>query len=77
MPDAIRGRLMSVHQMAHLGNRPFAALLAGAVAASLGLPAACLAATLLVPLGLAAIRSVWRLLDDGRRDAVLVAPQGP
>ena len=77
VPDAIRGRLMSVHQMAHLGNRPFAALLAGAVAASLGVPAACLAATLLIPLGLISIRSVWRLLDAGQGEAALAAPQGP
>jgi MFS family permease len=60
VPDAIRGRLMSIHQMAHLGNRPFAALAAGAIAASFGVPAACLAAVALVPVGLLAVRSLWR-----------------
>ena len=60
VPDALRGRLMSIHQMAHLGNRPFAALAVGAIAGSLGVPAACLAALLLVPLGLAAVRATWR-----------------
>src|SRR5207302_4828724 len=30
VPDAVRGRLLALHQMAHLGNRPFAALAAGA-----------------------------------------------
>jgi MFS family permease len=69
VPDAIRGRLMSIHQMAHLGNRPFAALGAGAIAASFGVPAACLAAVALVPVGLLAVRSLWRGL------AVTAAPE--
>jgi MFS family permease len=60
VPDAIRGRLMSVHQMAHLGNRPFAALAAGAIAATFGVPAACIAGLALVPLGLLAVRAMWR-----------------
>jgi hypothetical protein len=46
--------------MPHLGNRPFAALAAGAIAASFGVPAACLAAVALVPVGLLAVRSLWR-----------------
>lgn len=64
VPDALRGRLMSIHQMAHLGNRPFTALAAGAIAASFGVPAACLVALALVPLGLFALRGTWRRLDD-------------
>jgi len=63
VPDAVRGRLLAFHQMAHLGNRPFAALAAGAVAASFGVTAACLGATLLAPIGLLAVRSAWRGLD--------------
>lgn len=63
VPDAVRGRLMSIHQMAHLGNRPFAALAAGAVAASFGVPVACLAGMLLAPVGLIAVRAAWRGLD--------------
>ncbi len=63
VPDAMRGRLMSIHQMAHLGNRPFVALAAGAIAASFGVPAACIAGLALVPLGLVAARSTWRGLD--------------
>lgn len=71
VPDAMRGRLMSLHQMALLGNRPFTALAAGAIAASFGVPAALLAGTLLVPVGLYAIRSAWRRLDaTPRLDAV-------
>lgn len=60
VPDAIRGRLMSIHQMAHLGNRPFAALAAGAIAATFGLTASSLAGLALVPLGLFSVRALWR-----------------
>lgn len=69
VPDAVRGRLMSIHQMAHLGNRPFAALAAGAIAATAGVPAACLAAMVLAPIGLVAVRAAWRGLD-GRVDPI-------
>jgi hypothetical protein len=65
VPDSMRGRLMSIHQMAHLGNRPFTALAAGAIAASFGVPAACLAALVLVPVGLLAVRGTWRGLGVG------------
>jgi hypothetical protein len=63
VPDAVRGRIMSIHQMAHLGNRPFTALAAGAIAATFGVPAACIAGLALVPLGIAAVRATWRGLD--------------
>jgi MFS family permease len=59
-PDHMRGRLMSFHQIALLGNRPFTALAAGALAATFGVPVACLAAIVLVPIGLLAVRAVWR-----------------
>jgi MFS family permease len=64
VPDAVRGRLLAFHQMAHLGNRPFAALAAGTLAASFGVAAACFGAMLLAPIGLAAVRSAWRGLDE-------------
>ncbi len=73
VPDAVRGRLMAIHQMAHLGNRPFTALAAGAIAASFGVPAACLAALALVPLGLFALRGTWRGLDHAATAAPAVA----
>jgi MFS family permease len=60
VPDHIRGRLMSFHQIALLGNRPFTALAAGAIAASFGVPLALLAATVFVPIGLFAVRAAWR-----------------
>ena len=74
VPDVIRGRLMSIHQMAHLGNRPFTALAAGAIAATLGVPAACLAGLALVPLGLIAVRNTWRGLDVSAAPVPIVAP---
>lgn len=63
VPDAVRGRLLALHQMAHLGNRPFAALAAGAIAAAFGAAIACFAGMLLAPIGLIAVRSGWRGLD--------------
>ena len=74
VPDAMRGRLMSIHQMAHLGSRPFAALAAGAIAASAGVPAAVLAAMVLAPIGLVAVRGAWRGLDR-RTDAIPAAAE--
>jgi MFS family permease len=74
VPDAMRGRLMSLHQMALLGNRPFTALAAGAIAASFGVPAALVAATLLVPFGLYALRSAWRRLDAPPQVGAIVTP---
>jgi len=63
VPDAVRGRLLAFHQMAHLGNRPFAAIAAGAIAASFGVTAACLGGMVLAPIGLVAVRAAWRGLD--------------
>jgi MFS family permease len=64
VPDAMRGRILAFHQMAHLGNRPFAALAAGALAASFGVSAACVGGMVLAPIGLLAVRSAWRDLDE-------------
>jgi MFS family permease len=76
VPDAMRGRLMSLHQMALLGFRPFAALAVGAVAASFGVPAACVAGTVLVPAGLYSIRLAWRRLDGRPAPDALAASAG-
>ena len=72
VPDRVRGRLMALHQMGHLGNRPFAALAAGAIAASFGAPAAAVAGMALAPIGLLAVRAGWRGLD-GRPEHVRTA----
>jgi len=71
VPDAVRGRLMAIHQMAHLGNRPFAALAAGAITAAFGAGIACFAGMLLAPIGLVAVRAAWRSLD---RRAEIASP---
>jgi MFS family permease len=63
VPDAVRGRIMSFHQMAHLGNRPFAALAAGAVAVIVGAQPAVLIGLVLTPLGLLATRRAWSALS--------------
>jgi MFS family permease len=63
VPDAVRGRIMSFHQMAHLGNRPFAALVAGAVAVVVGAQSAVLVGLVLTPLGLLATRRAWSALS--------------
>lgn len=76
VPDALRGRLMSLHQMALLGNRPFTALGAGALAAAFGVPVALLAGTVLPPIGLYAIRSAWRRLDARPRLGPVAASAG-
>ena len=75
VPDHIRGRLMSFHQIALLGNRPFTALAAGAIAATFGVPVALLAATLFVPVGLFAVRAAWRNL--GAQSPAVSAPVVP
>lgn len=62
----MRGRVMSVHQVAHLGNRPITALLVGSLAAAFGVPAAALAGLLLIPVGNTMMRRGWRLLDRER-----------
>ena len=63
VPDAIRGRVLAIHQMGHLGNRPVAALAAGAIAAAAGAPAASLGAIVLAPVALVAVRAAWRGLE--------------
>lgn len=62
--ERMRGRVMSVHQVAHLGNRPFTALIVGSVGALFGVPAACLIGLVLVPAGTVMMRRGWRLLDE-------------
>jgi MFS family permease len=51
-PEEFRGRVMSTFAMAHLGMRPFSALLAGALASVAGARPAMLVFALVAPLGL-------------------------
>jgi hypothetical protein len=64
---------MSAHQMAHLGNRPFAALGAGAAAAVVGAQPAVLIGLVLIPLGLVAGGRAWRSLATDHAAAAIVA----
>jgi len=73
VPDAVRGRLLALHQMAHLGNRPFAALAAGVVAGAFGATTACLAGMLLAPIGLVAVRAAWDGLDRDTEPVPVIA----
>ncbi len=68
VPDAVRGRIMSFHQMAHLGNRPFAALAAGALAAFVGAQPAVLVGLALSPIGLLATRRAWSTMNRTASD---------
>jgi MFS family permease len=66
-PEEFRGRVMSTFAMAHLGMRPFSALLAGALASVAGARVAMLAFALVAPLGL------W-ILYRGTKGRVETAP---
>jgi sugar phosphate permease len=70
---AYRGRVMAVHQISHLGNRPFSALAIGAIAAAFGLPVAALVAVALAPLGWEALRRGWRGRPDPGANPVTAA----
>jgi len=73
VPDRVRGRILALHQLFHLGNRPFAAFAFGALAALVGAQYAYLGGVLLAPVGLLALRAAWRWLDrDPDREGVLV-----
>ena len=76
-PDALRGRVMAFHQMAHLGNRPFTALVVGAVAVVAGIQGGILVGLALAPAGILALRTAWRgLAKDQAEMAVAAARAG-
>lgn len=60
VPDALRGRVMSVHAMVHLGLRPIMLPVAGAIAAVAGVAGALMAFVLILPMGVAAAVSAGR-----------------
>jgi hypothetical protein len=74
VPDEMRGRVMSVHQVAHLGNRPFTALAVGFVAAGLSVPAALLAGVAIIPLGMWCVRRATRLANADPEAALAIRP---
>lgn len=77
VPEALRGRVMAFHQMAHLGNRPFTALFVGAVAAAMGIQAGVLVGLVLVPVGILALRAAWGGLARDQAAALETVPTGP
>ncbi len=72
VPDRMRGRVMSYHTLFHLGNRPFAALAAGALASVIGAHPAVLGGVVMAPIGLAITRLGWRQLKALREPAEAV-----
>ena len=64
IPDTVRGRVMALHQMAHLGNRPVTALLIGGLATIVGAQPAVIVGAVLAPVGLLATRRAWRMLGN-------------
>ncbi len=69
VPDDVRGRVMAFHQMAHLGNRPAAALAVGGAATVVGAQWAVLVGVVLAPIGLLATRRAWRALGSATSSA--------
>jgi MFS family permease len=65
VPDAVRGRVMAFHQIAHLGNRPFVALAVGGLASLIDVQHVVLAGVVLAPIGLLVTRRAWRQLGAG------------
>ncbi|MFL5757946.1 MAG: MFS transporter [Chloroflexota bacterium] len=60
-PDELRGRVMSIHTLCHLGLRPFTALIVGSAATLAGGRAAILLFAVLAPIGLAAAARASRV----------------
>ncbi len=70
VPDGLRGRVMSVHTLVHLGTRPLLLPVAGAVAAAAGIAAAIGACVMLLPVGYVAALAA-------ERERPLVEPGDP
>jgi MFS family permease len=76
--DRVRGRILALHQMAHLGNRPFAAIGVGLLAALIGPQPALLGGVVLIPLGIFVLRRAWQWLDaDPERESAQAIPVSP
>ena len=55
VPDALRGRVMSIHTLVHLGTRPLFTPVAGFVGGVAGLAAAMSGFVLLIPVAIAVV----------------------
>jgi MFS family permease len=76
LPDSVRGRIMSVHQVSHLGNRPLVALAVGVVATVASPALAIILGCLLAPVGLVASRSAFRRLEARPAGGARSGPAG-
>ena len=74
-PDGLRGRVMAFHQMAHLGNRPFTALVVGVVAVVAGIQGGILVGLSLAPAGILALRLAWRGLAKDQAEMAAAAAE--
>lgn len=76
--DRVRGRILALHQMAHLGNRPFAAIGVGLLAMLVGPQPALLGGVILLPPGILVLRRAWRWLDaDPERESAQASRVSP
>jgi MFS family permease len=64
VPDHLRGRVMSVHTLVHLGLRPVTLPIAGAIAAAASVAAAVSAFVMLLPIGIAAAVVAGHVAED-------------
>ncbi|HZP02827.1 MAG TPA: MFS transporter [Terriglobia bacterium] len=71
VPDALRGRVMSVYSMMFMGMAPFGSLLAGAVANRLGAPATVALGGTVCIAGSLVFRSKWQGLRADARQLIL------
>jgi len=74
VPDALRGRVMSVYSMMFMGMAPFGALLAGTIAHRLGAPATVAMGGAVCIAGSIVFGSKWPALRSEARD--LIVAQG-
>ena len=69
VPDALRGRVMSVYMMLFVGSQPLGALVTGSLASAFGAPVAVTVDVLICALVLGGVLAYERRLPASRRDA--------
>jgi MFS family permease len=71
VPDALRGRVMSVYSMMFMGMAPFGALVAGAIANRLGSPVTCALGGALCIVGSLVFGAKWPAMRGEARQLIL------
>jgi len=74
VPDALRGRVMSIYSLALVGSGPFNSLVAGILGSMLGAPGAIMVSALI--LGVAVIILGWRSQPESRSEEPTPASAG-